>query len=499
MTAQVPVLGQRTCLNPSHKGKTFEWFCESCADLICVSCISTTHKGHNIVQLSVVTPDNKNKIKQFVSDTEKNDLMEIRKEINSMEDILEKHLSHYKSVELEVEDQGTKLKQDVDTMIAQTLSQLKCSKDENTALIISYKDELEKRLGDIKENLERCKQSLQTGSDIEVFDTMKIIRTGTTLPTRPIMGTAKFTPNLCPSLLTALGEMSLTQPSAASGASPDRPNLLPKAKVLAEWAPTNNIKSICPTIGGGAWSCEMSSETITDWTPTGEVYQLKESLVRITDICVVPKTYALWACSNKDNSVVKLTSGELKWQFSTKSEPLSLCVTKDDQVLVGSKQKITKYTQTGKLVNTTKASLFKKQKVVSPWRLTECQVSKNVAVGDGDWSVDGGKDEPLVLVLDIHLQEVWRYGRSQHATKPGSRPFDPYDVTYDSMGQLIVADYSNRCLHLLSGDGIYLRLLHTDTFRPQALCVDTKGVIWAGFGEDTTSTKNVKLLQYTRD
>ncbi|XP_060065681.1 uncharacterized protein LOC132546007 [Ylistrum balloti] len=506
-----------------HRRTTLNFFCEKCSEVICANCISTLHKGHDIVQLSEVTQGNKNKIKTFINEMEKKDLIQIQSEIESVQGDLKKYLHHFESVEKEVEDQGKRLKQDVDISIAQTLSELKHFRDENTKLITDYMEELETKLGELKEYVEQCKLSLQTGTDIQVLDITYRLPTMTRLPTKPVFGTAKFVPDENLSLKAELGKMTLTSypqeipdeeslesRSIHSFQSTEEPTLpvedlhiepecmTSQVDVVSEWEPPCNISSICPSVGG-AWTCGISSNIITDLTNQGEIFQYIQSRVRVTAICVSPTTRNLWACSNKDNSVMELTSDNcLTRRFSTKNTPLCLTVTTDNHILVGSKNRITGYTCTGEQSYATKTSLFGREKVCSPWRMSQCPVSNNVAVVDGDWSDDGGKDKPLVRVMNNKLQEMHRYGRSHHIGRQGLYPFDPYDLTYDSFGQLVIADYNNTCIHLLNGEGIYLRLLYTANNRPQTLCVDG-GLLWVGLGDDTIVTKEVKLLQYRRE
>ncbi|XP_021364479.1 E3 ubiquitin-protein ligase TRIM71-like [Mizuhopecten yessoensis] len=522
----VRVQGHKTCVH--HKRKTLDWFCETCHDVICTNCISTLHKGHGIVPLSEITPNNKHKIKTFINETEQKELIQIQQEINSTQESLEKHLSHFKLVAEEVKNQGIKLKEDVDVLIAETLSQLKDLENENTQLLTRYKTELGRKLAELKDQLNQCKETLQTGTDIKVFDVTSRLNIDITLPRRPVLGTAKYSPiiNPCESLTFALGKMTLTsfgqsdgnvsfEDGTSAGISdlqPSRPldqmayeiihsakldSPLPKISVLSELDSQYNISYICPASDGGVWTCEINTNPLTHLTSEGRVSQQIWNPVFVTSICISPSNQNLWACSQENKSVMELQSGALVRKFNTKEKPKCLCVTKDGHVLVGTKHGITKYTPGGmsSLMTTSQSN---KPLVCSPRTISTCPVSENVAVIDGDLSIDGGGDEPFVIVIDKHLREVCRYGRHEHGSITGSLPFYPWDVAYDRRGQLVVADNNNDCLHLLSGDGQYLGLLYTEINRPQVVCLDRQGILWVAFGSMFRADK-VKRLQYISD
>ncbi|XP_021348143.1 uncharacterized protein LOC110447053 [Mizuhopecten yessoensis] len=515
---------QTTCVQ--HKGETLDWFCETCYDVICAKCVSTSHKGHDIILLSEVTPDNKRRIKTFINETEQKELIEIHQEISATQNSLSEDMKHYESVAEEVKKEGEKLKEDIDVLIAETLARLKHLEEENTKLLTGYSTELEKKLADLKEQLTHCKETLQTSTDIQVFDLSKGLQTNITLPEKPKLGSANFTPNNRRNtiLKEAFGKVSLrpseqfqsstgldqsnetsvydnplpsghqqsVKGNTDTGQGPEKV-LLPQTEIISEWKSPCRINALCPKSGGGVWT--SYGYKVTHLNSQGEIQQEIQSPVDIKDITLSPTTHNLWACSTADNSVMELTSGKLTRRFETKNEPRCLCVTRDERILVGTKHRITEYTPRGNPGIGTKTSLFKKPIVRSPQSISQCPINDNVAVVDTDQKGDGGKDKDAVIVLDRQLQQLYRYRESQHYRRSMSLTL-PRAVTYDSHGHLVVAEFANRCLHLLSGDGQYLRVLHTDIERPRTVCVDTEGVLWAVFGR-VFSDHNVKRLQYT--
>ncbi|XP_021353996.1 uncharacterized protein LOC110450688 [Mizuhopecten yessoensis] len=458
---QIAVRGksQTTCVY--HKSETLDLFCETCNDVICAKCVSTSHKDHDTTLLREVTPANKRKIKTFINETEQKKLIEIQQEINSTQDSLDKHLNDSESVAEEVSTQGV-----------------------TRRALTSYKTELGKTLANLKEQLKQCKKTLQTGTDIQVFDLEKELQTTNTCLDKTYAGSALFVPyNRRNEILGAAFEKVTTPPSG-------------HMKILSEWNYQGNITPICPKSGGSVWINNICK--VTHLNSQGTMEQQMHTFGLARDISVSPSTHNLWICCDYDKNITELihASGVLNHVFSTKDEPRCLCVRKDEHILVGTKHKITEYTLGGEPVITTKTSFFRKPIVCSPQRISQCPINYNVAVVDRDQKGDGGKDKPVVIVLDRQLKQLYRYGESQHNSGTDLWSFDPYDVTYDSLGHLVIADYTNKHLHLLSGDGQYLRLLHTDIDSPRAVCVDTEGVLWAVL-EAVYNNGNVKRLQFT--
>ncbi|XP_021379633.1 E3 ubiquitin-protein ligase TRIM71-like [Mizuhopecten yessoensis] len=504
--------GQTTCAH--HQRVTLDWFCEKCSEPICVDCISSLHKGHAIINLSHVTPQYKCKIDNFIIETEQNELVQLQQQITSTKDSHKKSLDHFEVIAIEVKEHGAKLKENIDALLAQTLSQLKQLKDENSKPFITLLTDLETKLGQLKEQLKQCKSTLQTGTDIEVFHTVnELPKTTSSLPDQFIQGTVRFNPNKShqellkqafgslasstshqpsaepPGLLSKLFsfglQMSSTkEPTACSTQQNDIPPQT-KARVITEWKAAYAIHAMCPTGDGGVWTC--GDTTLTHLSRQGKIEQKKSVAAR--NMCVSPTTKNIWACSASSKSVMELTSDHFR--FNTDGPPYCICITKDGLILVGTKNSITPYTTKGNPdVTTTTKSLL-----CSPRRISLCPVSENVAVVDRDLLADGGRDKPRVVVMNKHLKELFPYGQAQHASRTGSRSFDPYDVTYDSLGNMVIADRDNNSLHLLAGDGQYLRLLHTDQHQAWVLCVGNDGIIWATFGR-FSGMRTVKLLEY---
>ncbi|XP_021375184.1 E3 ubiquitin-protein ligase TRIM33-like [Mizuhopecten yessoensis] len=208
--SQMPlrIKGQTTCLH--HKGRQLEFYCEKCQELVCSKCFSSIHKAHPVSELSEITPQKEPDIKNFIDRTEKNDLVQIGKYITATDNLLKDNTSTFQKLSQKLKMQTDKLKQELDMLTAQTLSLYHKMEEDNTKLIKKYKQDLEMYEKQLKQQLQACKAALQRGSHLQIYDTFCEIHSPIySLPVKPVLGTANFTPNESPqdSLKKALGKV----------------------------------------------------------------------------------------------------------------------------------------------------------------------------------------------------------------------------------------------------------------------------------------------------
>ncbi|XP_021358674.1 uncharacterized protein LOC110453827 [Mizuhopecten yessoensis] len=530
------IKGQTTCIY--HRGRQLDLYCETCQELVCQKCLSSNHKNHAVCELSEITHQEEPDIKNFIDRTEKHDLVQIGKYINSTDTLLKDNTSSFEKLSQKLKMQTEKLKQELDMLTTQTLSLYHKMEEDNTKLIKKYKQDLEVYEKQLKKQIHECKAALQRGSHIQIYDTFCEIHSPTpSLPVKPVLGTANFTPNENPQdhLKEAWGKVitsgqgqtltdqdrsvstsdDLGQPSTQqqqSGAKVKKAvttyKLLPQTKVVEEWESSCYISSICPTTDGQMWT--KYSDTLTLLDRKGEVKQKVNHNVYINDISLSPTTHTLWVCDD-NNNIMELVSGRLTHRFSTKEYPMCICVTASNHVIVGMIKHISKFTSDGKMVCTSMAkgtvnllvwftTMVKgteKPLVCSPHRISECPVTHNVAVADFSRESDGGDGKRHVVVMDTDFKELFVYrGDIPSTYKPTpstvGKPFNPHGVVYDSVGNLIIGDGDNFRVLLISGGGEFLRVIHTNTGRTDAVGIDREDVLCAVFGYN-----KVKLLQYS--
>ncbi|XP_033725190.1 uncharacterized protein LOC117315154, partial [Pecten maximus] len=513
----------------SSQGRELEFYCEKCEELICPKCLSSIHKSHTVCELSEITPQRTQHIKNFIDRTEQTDMVQIGKDINSIDTLLEDNDSTFKKLSRQLKMHTDKIKQDLDMLTAETLSLYQKLKEDNTKLIQKYKQDLEMYDKQLKQQIQECKTALQRGSHIEIYDTGYEIDSAIHFPAKPVLGTVSFTPNKNPQchLVLALGKVitsgqghTTIDPDQSCSTSDDpgqsssqqqqqqqqqsedkgkkavtRYKLLSETKEVERWRTYCSITSICPTTDDQAWTSYYYGETLTLLDRKGTVIQEVRHKTMITDTSLSPTTHRLWVCSS-DNDILELVSGQLTHRFTTKEKPRCVCVTTTNHVIVGMAKHISKFTTQGQIAFTTMATGTEKPLVCTPYMITECPVTHNVAVIDFSDVHDGGDGNKRVVVIDTDFQELFVYRGDipspfKQASQTADKPFDSWGAVYDSVGNLIIGDNDNNRVLLLSGGGEFLRIIHTDRDWAGAVGVDRNDVLWAVF-----SGSNIKLLQY---
>ncbi|XP_021365925.1 uncharacterized protein LOC110458518 [Mizuhopecten yessoensis] len=511
--------GQTRCIE--HKGRQLELYCEKCDTLVCLKCLSTIHKGHDVCELNEITSQKKQDIQNFIERTEKNDLVQLREYITSTDTLLKDNTSNFENLSHKLKTQTDQLKQDLDLLTTQTLSLYQKMEEDNAKLKQTYKQDLEMCNKQLGQRVQECKSALQRGSNIEIYDAGCSIKTN--LPVKPVLGTASFTPNKNPKhhLELALGTIDISREGQASvdqdytsvtpfgGQKPSSTSQqsepkgkkavtmykqLLQTKVLEEWESPVGITSICPTTDGQVWT-SFNSNTLTLLDRNGRVIQQVKQKANINSISLSPTTHTLWVCDAEHN-ITELVSGRLTNRFSTKERPMCICVTASNHVIVGMTEHISKFTTQGQMVLTTSSTGTWKPLVCSPRWISECPVTHTVAVVDCNYKRGGGDGIPHVIVMDTDLKELFVYrgdipSTYKQSSQKGAQPFNPRGVVYDSVGNIIIADCNNNRVLLISGRGEFLRIIHTDTIWTCDVGVDREDVLWAVFGGC-----NVKLLQY---
>ena len=122
-----------------------------------------------------------------------------------------------------------------------------------------------------------------------------------------------------------------------------------------------------------------------------------------------------------------------------------------------------------------------------PYRITD--VNSDIVV------IDRTSDDGRVVVLRTEGNVKWIYqGHPQINTE--DKPFDPRDIVTTSVGNVIVADYNNHTLHVISGEGellTYKVMSDHGVIGLLSLDIDTCGQLWVGCNTYKSEANDAKV------
>ncbi|XP_021377599.1 uncharacterized protein LOC110465820 [Mizuhopecten yessoensis] len=517
--------GQSNCAY--HHGNKVIFECETCNELGCLQCLYTVHRNHVLGDLSIKIAAKKENIQQFIEHIEKKDLLEVRNELDWTDNELKNNSEHFANHIIHLTEQGNRMKEEIDAQIAKFTGLYKVLEEENALELKNFKEKLHKRLQSFEKHLQKCKEFLQTGGDVEIYDFD--IPDALVYPFKPSLKSVRFTPNdhFYENLEKAFGTFEHVDlherdaiPDIFSGSSwstlsndlattrsihsetnkhlhekrsqpepvSSKNRLLPKAKVITEGAVSSNFgNTICTDQDDRVWVTYSDMKGVILLHRNGLVYARVSSNLRIRDISVSPTTQTLWACSADNWSVMDCSLSKnpcFRFQFFTNDRPVCLCATHDNRILIGTNQKLTKFTLAGRKIISTKLSGTENFNGHNPVKISECRVSQNIAILDLSVS-DENTPRRQVLVMNKNFEILFKYTDDMPI-------LEPTYISYDSHGSLVIAD--RRFVHLVSDQGKHISVIHSDSTCISAMGLDQDNIVWI-----VTDLDKVKLLQYYRD
>lgn len=238
-----------------------------------------------------------------------------------------------------------------------------------------------------------------------------------------------------------------------------------------------------------AWICGFRYTTII--TRIGINGKWKASLYNnihiVADIAVNVQGDLVYIYGDKGE--IKGHPNSLTISIPQNWRPYSLCCSRSGDVLVsmsnGRERKIIRYHEKEITQEIHKdengALIFEKGNHLHCLRFTENN-NRDICISDDNAGV--------MIVVNLAGKVRFRYDG-----KPAKKnyQFRPRNIVTDSLKQIIIADYSNSCLHIIDQDGKFLKCVDDCGLdNVHALSVDDEGRLWAGLSKSGI----IKVIQY---
>ncbi|XP_069126766.1 uncharacterized protein [Argopecten irradians] len=453
-----------------HKNKDVLLHCEDCNILICLTCSLSTHQGHGLVELADIMPQRKCVLQDFINDTESKDLVQLQNEIDSIEEKLAENEAKVKDCGLRVKQEAEIWKQQIDVLSEEYISNFHKMAEENRDLLLQYKDELQQRYNALVDQVKECKQILQSGNSVEVYDETSNISTGdVTLPDEPVLREVDFQPSefedITEELRKVFGKFTSSSLSTVEGnvtSSEDISKPFPVEEVsssagmhakkpVIQFRTSMKCSSICPTTSG-VWLRQHEAKEMQLVDFKGKVKQKIKYDLTIRRISVSPKTNNAWFATYKTVNEVIAGSKSPTRRFSVNDTVSSFCVTNEDTVAVCDLNAIKIYTREGQEVHSNNLE----GRMFPLMYMSQCPVKCNFAIGVSRSTLkDGDERRKAIVVFSKTLDFLFEYTGEKSG---GKSSFNPRFATYDNRGNLVIVDTSGS-IQLVSGSGQPIRTL----------------------------------------
>lgn len=482
--------------------------CDTCnGEFICIDCPTTTHNGHKLGKIQDFLSKQVTAVLTVLNDTDKY----IKRLGTDVANVTEKmSLNDVESEEriAEIEERGRQLKSLIDIIVKDGGKRVRRNQRKNNRILQKVLDKLTATKSKLEQKSHGCRELVNSN---KYADTRRAVEYGSELESdiANTVGLAsiksqRFT---CPDLAVdtntrtleeLFGEMTIDKAQIA------HVNLVLKSTF--QNADDESVFRMCPVMEGEAAWIGGDDATLRLYTFNGELLQDVEFDSGIYDICNVVQSDSsnVLIVSCEDNTVRKFTptgSSELLYStseffadeesfqlelFRTKSEPRSLSITADNDIIIVSPGETLplKYDLDGKQPVT----VSKEKKA---FQFTDPQT---VRVNNDTGDIAVLNLEPGCLcVFDKNMKTKFTYcgGKNEENESEAMLQFDPQDITLDSENNIVVADVGSSSVYLLDNDGHYLQTLITNQGEPQAVemlqeCANN--VLWVGYRNGKVET-----------
>ncbi|XP_062586577.1 uncharacterized protein LOC134248167 [Saccostrea cucullata] len=469
-----------------HPGQKFQAVCQQCDVLVCIKCIITSHKGHEIDEIPAKYYDNRKKIMQ-----ESEELQEQLNLQGQRSDARKSNLSKltvdFENLETELEKHRKCWQEEVDGIFDKHKSLIRSTKDKAMITYFTQEQDLkrrnERKLQTIKEN----KEILRSKTVSKIVDYISKLQEYKAIPNLNDVAvpSLKVKTDRGKELSIEFGDhratLAQTLHVKLTKAVPEFHStaMFSRGRIIANIQPSAKCKYL------DAVACVGSDEA---WLGCGSEFILRldirgseKASVKITndpaDISVTQQGELIYT---DRNSVMIVRAGMTETLIKAPEcwKPWGLCCTDSGDILV----------------NMVTDNAIHDHKIVRYTGLKAIQEIENDSDGNpifqrgnfiiylaenknGDICASDGNAKKVVVMAATGAVR-FRYDGDQAKRK---KYFSPEQIATDSRSQIIVTDHNNDCIHILDQNGQFLQCVDDcglDT--PGGLSVDSKGRCWVG-------------------
>lgn len=477
-----PVCGS----HPNHK---CEMFCRECNVPFCSQCLSEGfHKHHDITGICGRYAVLKDKILKDTHYLEKNMIPEFDKNVSQMSRRIEETTEKYDQIATTMCQVGIDWHRQLEVAIMQHKQEIQKMKEKDVDILSKCQMSLTIPSAAIRKTIKENRQIINSLDFNRLFEYRSSVENFRTIPPVADIKTPTFEQHttLLHQLVELVGKLgnssTINIPGYTIKVHRDTPALL--ATFQSKFR--KGVRRLRCRGGKMAWMCGFYDRLMKSVDLHGTVIQKVLVTSKIATVCMtINKEDELIYLD--DSSVNIIREGECQCLFTVQDWTLrSVCSSsRANELLVG----MTNKTKTeGKIVRYSGVKvLFEIQQDPDgnmlfrlPYFLTE---NKNFDI----------------CVTEITLQKVQvvdkdgnlRFTYSGNNTVKNT--FKPMDLATDSKSQILIADTSNNCIHIIDKDGKLVKIIDDFNLQePVSISVSDEDDLWVGEG----NSGKVKVIKY---
>jgi hypothetical protein len=496
----------------AHDKERCEMYCNPCHIPVCVACVaSDQHLGHRILKIMQVLEEKKEMIA-----SEKNVLAKTI--YPAYEDIVSDVQTNMSRLEMEYENLSTAITihgeewhREIDKFVQKLKAEVQEMKTTQLHTLQEYQDEVNKKISEINTELHSMDVALDSIDMSKVLSFMPNVDEYKKLPQRILPPLPQFTPGRIQEELCKLfGTLSIyalpeddgysintTQESLEAASSVIKQLLAVPQNVTTMYTGYTFLYNVACLSGEEIWASGEDSAM--------KLYSINQG--SLLKSITTKSEYAPWdiAVTNNgdlvyidhdDRSVNIVKNEEIETVIRLQSwRPYDVCCTSCDDLLVTMdsddyKQcKVVRYsgsteTQTIQFDDQGRPLYSYSPSIFFSERLKYISENKNLDICVTDYK------SKVVMVVNQAGKVRFRY--FGHTPAPQNKPFRPRGITTDSQSNIITADGSNHCVHIIDQDGQFLGYIDCGLSEPWGLCVDINDNLFVA----QCGNKQIKKIKY---
>ena len=482
-----------------HKSKLICMFCQTCDVLVCSNCISSSHKKHDLEPIDQVCMEKIEKLEEIEYQISQN-LVRCKSENKD----LEKDDCMWDSMSVDaikkIDGRENKMKEEIGKYAQGLRDNIEKNNRKNKQLISKKAKEIDKTKITLEDQQEKIQTAKKPAKAEIIFATAK--------EHGGSVSALSFT-KLHPEIQEFVsGELNISK-SFGILSSVKLSNKSHDTELKVQKSYTTDLSDVSSLVSldktTTAWIYSYGGKIIRKVVIDDKIQTIKEIPVEIYDMTLTKSNDILISTINSSDVKLITQSGRIKPFLSV--SPLittGIHVTNNNDIILGvvekytykltdkSCRKIIVFGENKKEKQSYQYNKHKQRLFTVPYRITN--VNSDIVVIDSTSNDDG-----RVVVLGKEGGVKWTYqGHPQINTE--DKPFDPWDIVTTSVGNVIVADYNNHTLHVISGGGellTYKVMSDQGVLYPVSLDIDTLGKLWVGCnayeGESDAKVHIIKL------